>query len=63
MHMAANGLDKVFDVVVCVGELPPGRGKPQPDVYIEAARRINVDPAKCRAYEVHPSHKYFLTCA
>jgi len=50
-HMAALGLDELFEHVVCVGELPPGRGKPHPDVYLEAARRIGVDPTKCRAYE------------
>ena len=26
-------------------------GKPAPDIYIEAARRIGVDPKRCRAYE------------
>jgi len=25
--------------------------KPAPDIFLEAARRIEVDPAKCRAYE------------
>ena len=50
-HMGSLGLDQLFEHVVCVGELPPGRGKPHPDVYLEAARRIGVDPAKCRAYE------------
>ena len=27
------------------------RGKPAPDVFLEAARRINVDPAACMAFE------------
>lgn len=26
-------------------------GKPAPDIFIEAARRLGVDPARCRAYE------------
>jgi HAD superfamily hydrolase (TIGR01509 family) len=25
--------------------------KPAPDIFLEAARRIGVDPLKCRAYE------------
>lgn len=28
-----------------------GRGKPAPDVYLEAARRVGVDPAACAAIE------------
>src|SRR5215218_1570925 len=28
-----------------------GRGKPAPDVYLEAARRLGVDPARCVAVE------------
>ena len=28
-----------------------GRGKPAPDVYLEAARRLGVDPARCAAVE------------
>jgi beta-phosphoglucomutase-like phosphatase (HAD superfamily) len=27
------------------------RGKPAPDVYLEAARRLGVDPARCAAIE------------
>jgi beta-phosphoglucomutase-like phosphatase (HAD superfamily) len=27
------------------------RGKPAPDVYLEAARRLGVDPARCVAVE------------
>ena len=28
-----------------------GLGKPAPDIFIEAARRIGVSPGECRAYE------------
>ena len=28
-----------------------GRGKPAPDVYLEAARRLGVEPAPCAAVE------------
>jgi beta-phosphoglucomutase-like phosphatase (HAD superfamily) len=28
-----------------------GRGKPAPDVYLEAARRLGVDPVACAAIE------------
>eukprot|EP00035_Acanthoeca_spectabilis_P008769 m.158029 g.158029 ORF g.158029 m.158029 type:complete len:234 (+) comp14494_c0_seq1:45-746(+) len=51
LHMKHAGLTELFDAVVCVGDLPPGCGKPKPDVYLEAARQIGVDPSLCRAYE------------
>jgi len=34
-----------------VGAEAVERPKPAPDVYLEAARRIGVDPAKCHAFE------------
>jgi len=30
---------------------PVARGKPAPDVYLEAARRLDVEPAQCAAVE------------
>ena len=38
-----------FDVTVSSEEVP--RGKPAPDVYLEAARRLGVEPARCAAVE------------
>merc|ERR1712046_552736 len=35
--------------VVCAAEVQ--RGKPEPDIYLEAARRVGADPRFCRAYE------------
>lgn len=52
-HLAAAGLNDLFSPekgnIVCAVDVP--RGKPAPDIFIEAARRINVDPSECRAYE------------
>ena len=47
--LAASGLSKLFPVRVSSQEVP--RGKPAPDVYLEAARRLGVDPAYCGAVE------------
>lgn len=38
-----------FDAIVGSDEVE--NGKPSPDVYLEAARRINVDPADCVVFE------------
>jgi HAD superfamily hydrolase (TIGR01509 family) len=43
------GLRKLFRVVVSSQEV--ARGKPAPDVYLEAALRLGVEPARCAAVE------------
>jgi HAD superfamily hydrolase (TIGR01509 family) len=43
------GLDTVFAVVVSSEEV--ARGKPAPDVYLEVARGLDVDPSRCVAIE------------
>jgi len=42
-------LDELFAVTVSSEEV--ARGKPAPDVYLEAARRLDVDPTRCVAVE------------
>jgi HAD superfamily hydrolase (TIGR01509 family) len=42
-------LTALFDVTVSSEEVP--RGKPAPDVYLEAARRLGVEPGRCAAVE------------
>ena len=43
------GLEGVFDAVVAADEV--AAPKPAPDVYVEAARRLGVEPARCAALE------------
>jgi HAD superfamily hydrolase (TIGR01509 family) len=43
------GLDELFRATVSSEEV--SRGKPAPDVYLEAARRLGVDPERCAAIE------------
>ena len=43
------GLEPLFAVTVSSEEV--ARGKPAPDVYLEAARRLGVEPARCAAVE------------
>lgn len=47
--LEAAGLHDVIPVVVSSQEVP--RGKPSPDVYLEAARRLGADPGDCAAVE------------
>jgi HAD superfamily hydrolase (TIGR01509 family) len=44
-----SGLDRFFRATVSSEEVP--RGKPSPDVYIEAARRLGSDPKETAAIE------------
>ncbi len=43
------GLLALFDSVVGVDEVE--QGKPEPDLYLEAARRLNVAPEDCIVFE------------
>jgi HAD superfamily hydrolase (TIGR01509 family) len=47
--LRASGLAADFRATVSSEEVP--RGKPWPDVYLAAARRLGVDPARCGAVE------------
>lgn len=47
--VAAQGWDSIFEVR-CTGD-DEKEGKPAPDVYLTAARRLGVDPTRCLALE------------
>jgi HAD superfamily hydrolase (TIGR01509 family) len=47
--LEVSGLAPLFRATVSSEEV--ARGKPAPDVYLEAARRLDVDPARCAAVE------------
>jgi HAD superfamily hydrolase (TIGR01509 family) len=49
LALRATGLDGVLSAVVSSEDV--ARGKPAPDVYLEAARRLGVDPGACAAVE------------
>ncbi len=50
--LEALGLTNEFAVVVTGEDVP--RGKPAPDLYIEAARRLDVPPSRCLAIDDAP---------
>jgi HAD superfamily hydrolase (TIGR01509 family) len=47
--LGLSGLDRFFRTTVSSEEVP--RGKPSPDVYLEAARRLGADPGSSAAVE------------
>ena len=49
LALELSGLAPLFSAVVSSEEVP--RGKPAPDVYLEAARRLGVEPKRCAAVE------------
>lgn len=55
--LAAGGIAGLFDATVSSEEV--ACGKPAPDVYLEAARRLGVDPGDCTAVE--DSHNGILS--
>lgn len=46
---AATGLDQLFDAVVCGDDV--ANGKPAPDVFLLAAKRLGLAPADCLVIE------------
>ena len=47
--LATSGLARHFAATVSSEEV--AHGKPAPDVFLEAARRLGVEPARCAAVE------------
>lgn len=47
--LVATGLAPLFDAVVTLDDV--GRGKPAPDLFLEASRRLGADPAACLVFE------------
>lgn len=48
-HLKQRGLLELFDAVVTCEDVE--HGKPAPDLYLLAAKKLNVDPKLCTAYE------------
>lgn len=50
---AVTGIEKFFDAVMSSEEVK--QGKPAPDVFLAAARKLNADPARCIVVEDAPA--------
>ena len=49
--LASVGLDTIFDIVVTPNDVPFGRGKPAPDMFLLAAEKMGVSPKQCLVFE------------
>ena len=49
LTLEAVGLDGVFDIMVAAEDV--SCHKPEPDTFLECARRMNADPAFCQVFE------------
>jgi len=49
--LKATGLDDLFKIVVTPKDVAPGRGKPEPDMFLLAAEKMGVEPSKCLVFE------------
>jgi HAD superfamily hydrolase (TIGR01509 family) len=49
--LRASGLSELFEIVITPADVAPGRGKPQPDMFLLAAERMGVRPEHCLVFE------------
>lgn len=47
----AAGFDGMFKLIITPLDVPPGRGKPAPDMFLLAAKRMGVPPGRCLVFE------------
>jgi beta-phosphoglucomutase-like phosphatase (HAD superfamily) len=47
--LQATGLTPIFDAIVTIDDV--ARAKPAPDLFLEAARRLCIPPARCLVFE------------
>lgn len=47
--LKVHGIDSFMDIIVTGSEVT--NGKPAPDIYLEAARKLGIDPKDCVAFE------------
>lgn len=59
--LQAVGISDLFDEVVTASDVECG--KPAPDIFLEAANRLEVDPKKCLAFEDAPAGITAAQCA
>jgi HAD superfamily hydrolase (TIGR01509 family) len=54
-HLARLGLADRFDVIICGDDVPPGRTKPHPDLYLKALDAVGVNADEALVFEDSPN--------
>ena len=49
--LESAGISHLFDIIITPDDVPPGRGKPQPDIFLLAAQRMGIPAAECIVFE------------
>lgn len=49
--MRSAGIADLFDIIVTPDDVPPGRGKPCPDIFLLAAEKMGVPASGCVVFE------------
>ena len=53
-HLTRLGLIPYFDKIICGDDVPPGRTKPYPDVFIRALDELNIKAGEAIVFEDSP---------
>lgn len=49
--LRSAGIEELFPIIVTPDDVPPGRGKPEPDIFLLAAERMGVPATECVVFE------------
>ena len=49
--LQSAGIDDLFSIMVTPGDVPPGFGKPRPDIFLLCAEKMGVNPHDCVVFE------------
>ena len=49
--LRSAGVEDLFPIIVTPDDVPPGRGKPEPDIFLLAAERMGIKPTECVVFE------------
>lgn len=49
--LRSAGVEQLFPIIVTPDDVPPGRGKPEPDIFLLAAERMGVPAEQCVVFE------------
>ena len=54
-NLTRLGLFDRFDTIVCADDVPPGRTKPNPDLFLLALKRLEIQPSEAIVFEDSPN--------